>query len=366
MDSKVVVQSLEVRAFTIPTEEPESDGTLEWSKTTMVLVAATAGGTCGLGYTYSSRAAAIIVADVLAPCVAGLDAMEIPRANFRMRRAVRNLGASGLCVAAISAVDNALWDLKAKLLDLPLCVLLGQVRDGVPIYGSGGFTSYSDERLAGQLGGWIAGGIPRVKMKVGRDPSRDPHRLRIAREAIGDADLFVDANSAYDRKQALDCIEMFSSEYDIRWMEQPLPPEDRAGMRMLCEHAPARVEIADGEYADGPASFRHMIETNSVDVVMADATRCGGLSGFLQADALCAANRLPLSSHCAPLQHLHAGCAAPSFRHGEYFHDHVRIERMLFDGMPEPKDGVLFPDPGRPGLGVEFRDADAKKFQVFP
>jgi L-alanine-DL-glutamate epimerase-like enolase superfamily enzyme len=280
-----------------------------------------------------------------------------------MRRVVRNLGTCGLCAMAISAVNNALWDLKAKLLDLPLCKLLGQARDAMPIYGSGGFCSYSDERLRDQLAGWVREGIPRVKMKVSREPTRDFHRLRVARDAIGDAELFVDVNSAYDRKQALQAIERFAAEYDVRWMEQPLAPEDRAGMRLLCERAPAPLEIADGEYSYDVADVRRLLETRSVDVVMADATRCGGISGFLEADALCAAWRMPLSSHCAPLQHLHVGCAARMYRHGEYFHDHVRIERMFFDGMPEPKSGALHPDLARPGIGVEFKRADAARYE---
>jgi L-alanine-DL-glutamate epimerase-like enolase superfamily enzyme len=356
------IQSVKASAFTVPTDEPESDGTLEWRATTLVLAEVAAADQLGIGYTYAAPAAAQLANEKLAGVVTGSDPMDIPETTSAMWRAVRNLGTCGICAMAISAVNNALWDLKARLLGLPLCKLLGQARAAMPIYGSGGFCSYSDERLRDQLAGWVREGTPRVKMKVGREPGRDFHRLRIAREAIGEAELFVDANSAYDRKQALHFIERFAADYDVRWMEQPLAPEDRAGMRLLCERAPAPLEIADGEYGYGVADFRHMLETQSVDVVMADATRCG-ISGFLETDALCAAWRMPLSSHCAPLQHMHVGCAARMYRHGEYFHDHVRIERMFFDGMPEPKAGALRPDPGRSGIGVEFKYADAAPYE---
>src|SRR5581483_12032583 len=110
----------------------------------------------------------------------------------------RNLGRDGITSMAVSAVDVALWDLKGKLLGVPVCRLLAAARERVPVYGSGGFTSYSDAQLGAQLSGWVHDGIPRVKMKVGRDPADDPRRVAVARNAIGDAtELFVDANGAY-------------------------------------------------------------------------------------------------------------------------------------------------------------------------
>jgi len=359
------IRSARASAFTVPTDEVESDGTLEWNETTLVLAEVAAGDALGIGYTYASPAAASLIMEKLVPIIVGSDAMDIPAALERMRRAIRNLGTCGLCMMAISALDNALWDLKAKLLGLPLCKLLGQLRDEMPIYGSGGFGSYSDDRLQEQLARWVGEGTPRVKIKVGREPDRDFHRVSVARRTIGDdAELFVDANSAYNRKQAAFYIDRFASESGVSWMEQPLPPEDREGMRLLCERAPAPLDIADGEYCYDSSDFRRLLETRSVDVLMADATRCGGITGFLEADALCTAWRMPLSSHCAPLQHLHVACAARSYRHGEYFHDHVRIERMFFDGMPQPRDGALHPDVERPGIGVEFKYADAGHYQV--
>jgi len=167
-------------------------------------VHATAGGVRGLGYTYADVAAAKLVQAKLAAVVTGMDALDVTAANGALRRAVRNLSRRGLAAYAISAVDAALWDLKAKLLGVSLSRLLGAVRDGVPGYGSGGFTSYDVERLQRQLAGWVEEGFRRVKMKIGRDPAEDDRRVAAAREAIGTGpELFVDANGAYAAKEAL-------------------------------------------------------------------------------------------------------------------------------------------------------------------
>jgi L-alanine-DL-glutamate epimerase-like enolase superfamily enzyme len=361
---QVKIEELYVSAFTVPTDAPESDGTLEWDKTTMVLVELRAGGTTGLGYTYADVSTAVFVRQMLAETVKAADPMNIPAVWETMLRQSRNFGQTGIAAMGISAVDTALWDLKSKLLNVPLVSLLGAVRAEAPIYGSGGFTSYSDQQLQRQFGEWVEQGIPRVKMKVGRDPEIDPKRVALARRTIGSrAELFVDANSAYDLKTAFYFTELFAEEFDVRWMEQPLAPEDRQGMRFLRERRPAKVEIADGEYGYGPSYFREMIDSGAVDVVMADATRCCGISGFLKAAAICETSGVPLSSHCAPVLHLHPGCASAPFRHAEYFHDHVRIERMFFDGFPEPVNGALKPDLSTPGLGVAFRQADAEPYR---
>lgn len=195
MTKKVAVDRIEAAAFTIPTDGPEADGTLSWDSTTIVIAHAYAGGERGLGYTYSHSAAAKLIETKLAEAVRGCDAMAVAGASAAMVKEVRNLGRPGLASAAISAVDTALWDLKARLLG----------------YGSGGFTPYSIDRLQRQLGDWVAAGISRVKMKIGSAPSEDPDRVRAARAAIGaQAELFVDADGAYDRKEALAQAEKFA------------------------------------------------------------------------------------------------------------------------------------------------------------
>ena len=351
-----------VSVYVVPTDRPESDGTLEWTSTTIVVVEMTAGRVSGLGYTYAHKATAVLIADMLLPMMRGRDAMDVTGSWIAMTRAIRNQGRPGIASMAIAAVDAALWDLKARLLSVPLVTLLGAARDAVPIYGSGGFTSYSVEQLQRQLAGWVERGIRRVKMKVGRTPADDDARVRAAREAVGpDIELFVDANGAFDRKHALNHAEAFAAA-GVTWFEEPVSSDDLEGLRLLRDRAPAGMEIAAGEYGYDLYYFRRMIEAAAVDVLQADATRCAGITGFLQVGALCDAHNLPLSSHTASALHLHPCCAIGRVRHMEQFHDHERIERLLFDGVPEPVDGLMRPDLSRPGLGLEFKRADATQY----
>lgn len=362
---EVPVDRFAVSAFTVPTCSPESDGTLEWDQTTIVIVTAGAGGASGLGYSYADVSAAVLIEHTLKKYVLGHDALSTPAIWSAMVRAIRNLGRPGIASMAIAAVDNALWDLKARLLGMPLVTLLGQARKAIPIYGSGGFTSYSTAELASQLQEWVGGGIPAVKMKIGSCPDADLDRVRIARNSIGSsADLFVDANGAYSRKQALEKAERFRS-LGVSWFEEPVSSDDLEGLRLLRDRMPAGIEVAAGEYGYDSVYFRRMLEAGAVDVLQADATRCAGVTGFLQAAALCQAHGLPLSAHTAPSLHSHLCCAVLSARNVEYFFDHVRIEGMFFDGAAEAHDGTLRPDLSRPGCGLELKHPDVEKYRVY-
>jgi L-alanine-DL-glutamate epimerase-like enolase superfamily enzyme len=357
------ITRVSAKAFTIPTDAPEADGTFAWESTTLVLAEVTAAGKSGIGYSYTDAAAAQVINGALAHAIAGLDALAIPAAHEAMLRRIRNIGRAGLVATAISAVDFALWDLKGKLLGEPVITLLGAAREAVPVYGSGGFTSYSIHRLQEQLGGWAGQGMRWVKMKVGTNPEEDPERAMAARQAIGSAELFVDANGAYSRKQALKLAEIFARE-GVTYFEEPVSSDDLQGLRLIRDRAPAGMMIAAGEYGYDPYYFRRMLEAGATDVQQADGTRCLGLTGFMQADALCVAFSRPLSAHCAPAIHLHAALAARSLWNQEWFHDHVRIERTLFDGAPVPKDGLIQADLSRPGLGLELKHQDARHFAV--
>jgi L-alanine-DL-glutamate epimerase-like enolase superfamily enzyme len=360
----IAITGSSVAAWTIPTDAPESDGTLEWTSTTIVIVEVCAGSASGLGYTYGHAAAATLARDMLLPLIRGRDAMNVPGSWIAMMQAVRNQGRRGIASMAIAAVDAALWDLKAKLMNVPLVTLLGAVRDAVPVYGSGGFTSYSVDRLQGQLAAWVDRGIPAVKMKVGRTPADDDLRVRMARQAIGPgAELFVDANGAYTAQQALQHGQAFA-EAGVTWFEEPVSSDDLEGLRFVRQRAPAGMEIAAGEYGYDIYDFRRMAEAGAVDVLQADATRCGGITGFMQVGALCDAHNLPLSSHTASALHLHACCAVARVRHLEHFYDHERIERMLFDGVPEVVDGMLRPELSRPGFGFELKRADLPSLKL--
>ena len=237
-------------------------------------------------------------------------------------------------------------------------------REAVDVYGSGGFTSYAKDRLAAQLGGWASLGMRRVKMKVGRDARADRERVEAARQAIGpDVELFVDANGAYTRRQALAQAAAFGP-HGVTWFEEPVSSDDLEGLRWLRERIGGPMDIAAGEYGYTPFYFRRMLRAGAVDVLQADVTRCGGVTGFLATDALCDATPIPLSCHCAPQVHAHVACASKRVIHLEYFHDHARIETMLFEGTLQPVDGKLRPDRSRPGLGIEFKVRDAERFAV--
>ena len=352
-----------VRAYTIPTDAPEADGTIAWNQTTIVIVELDAGTHTGLGYTYADLATAKLAQHLLDTVVVGKhDALDNSAVWHACVQRIRNLGRPGIASMAISAIDNAGWDLKAKLLGLPLVKLLGQLRDGVEVYGSGGFTSYSLKQLAQQLGGWAEQGMHAVKMKIGADPDRDLHRVRVAREAIGpDVQLFVDANGAYSVKQALLFADAFAN-YNVRWFEEPVSSDDLPGLRFIREHAPPLMDIAAGEYGYDQYYFARMLDAQAVDVQQADATRCAGITGFIAAEALCAAHNTPISAHCAPTLHAHPCCALARVRNVEYFHDHQRIEQMFFDGFSVPRDGKLYPDLSRPGMGIELKMQDAKRY----
>ena len=358
--TSITVDKIAVSAYTVPTDSPESDGTLKWDSTTMILVEASGGGKKGLGYTYGDVSTGKFIESKLVSEVEGADALSPPAAWAAMQSAIRNAGRPGVGAMAVSAVDIALWDLKARLLDLPLAAALPRFQDAVPIYGSGGFTSYSLERLQEQLGGWAEEGIPRVKMKVGRHPEEDPERVRAVREAIGDGvELLVDSNGAYSRKQALYWAEWFA-EAGIIYLEEPVTSEDREGLRLLRDHGPGGLAIAAGEYEWTLPQLADLADC--VDILQADVTRCGGITNLLRVDGICKGRNMPFSAHCAPQVSAHACSAMETLLHLEYFHDHARLEGMLFEGTLSPEGGYLRPDPSRPGLGIELKRADAERY----
>jgi len=359
----VPVKSLGVSAYKIPTDAPEADGTIQWNSTTLVLVEIEAANKSGVGYTYADEATAFLIHNKLKELVLQKNALDIQGINLFLAQQIRNSGTCGIAMMAVSAIDNALWDLKAKILGVPLCKLLGQVKEAMLVYGSGGFTSYNKKQLQQQLTGWAGEGIRYLKMKVGTHPEKDVQRVKEAREVLNDdVQLMIDANGAYSAKQALQKAQDVS-QYNVTWFEEPVSSDNLEGLRFIREHAPAQMNIAAGEYGYNLPYFEAMLHAKAVDVLQADATRCGGITGFLKAGFLAEAHQLPFSSHCAPALHLQAAVCLPSFFIAEYFHDHVRIERMLFDGVPAVKNGAIKPDLSRSGFGLEFKCRDAEKYK---
>lgn len=358
------IGEIAVSAYKIPTTGPEADGTFWWDSTTIVVVEASAGGKRGIGYSYADVATAQLIEEHLVSVVRGKSAMAVTEAWIAMGWKVRNLGRPGIASMGMSAVDNALWDLKGRLLGVSLAGLLGPARESIPAYGSGGFTTYSNDELKRQVGGWVQEGMRAVKMKIGTDPHADLERVGAAREAIGDeAELYVDANGAFRVKEALGFAWAFA-DLDVTWFEEPVSSDDLAGLRLIREQGPPGMDIAAGEYGYDTPYFGRMLAAGAVDVLQADATRCGGVSGFMQVNALCEAHCMRLSAHTAPTVHAHACCAATRAMNVEYFHDHSRIEQMIFDGAIRAVDGDLRPDLSRPGFGIELKKTDAEKYRV--
>jgi L-alanine-DL-glutamate epimerase-like enolase superfamily enzyme len=361
----VIVEALDWAAYRIPTDAPEADGTLAWDSTTMVVVHARAGDRTGLGVTYGAAAAGPLIDETLAGQVIGRSALDVTGAYHAMHRAVRNVGRPGVASTAISAVDLALWDLKARLLGVRLARLLGTVRDAVPVYGSGGFTSYDDGQLVAQLDGWVARqGIPRVKIKIGESwggaEDRDLARVAHARQVIGDdAELYVDADGGYHRKQAVRVARRMAG-HGVTWFEEPVSADDPAGLREV--RAATDADVAAGEYGWDLAYFQGLV--TAVDCLQVDVTRCGGITEWVRVTALAAAHHLDVSGHCAPHLHLDAALATANLRHLEWFHDHVRIESMFFDGALDPTGGVLRPDLSAPGNGLAFKSRAADPYRV--
>ncbi len=361
------VDGVTAEVYEVPTDKPEADGTLAWSKTTLVLVRVTGGGATGLGYTYASGACKPLIEGELAAAVAGVGALDTGAAWQAMARAVRNLGRPGLVSCAISAVDAALWDLKATLLDLPLSRLLGLVREEVPVYGSGGFTTYDEPAARTQLERWTGDlRIPRVKIKIGEswgtEPSRDLARIAFARRVIGpDVELYVDANGGYSRKQAVR-IARAMAEHQVSWFEEPVSSDDLDGLREVRDQVDP--DVTAGEYGYDLPYFARMVGAQAVDCLQVDVTRCGGVTEFLRAAAVAAASGLQVSAHCAPNLHAHVCAAIPNLRHLEYFHDHVRIEQMFFDGTLDPAGGALRPGTSHVGHGLSLKGANAAPYRT--
>lgn len=363
------IEGVTAHAFEIPVDGPdgkEQDGTLTWDSVTIIIVQARAGGQTGVGYTYGDWATAALAQSQLAAAVRGADAMAPPAAWRRMMVRLRNAGQPGAGAMAVSAVDIALWDLKAKLLGQALFRILPAFRDEVPVYGSGGLANYPLPMLTAQFTRWAEQGIPRLKLKTSREPAADPERLTAVRRAVGDGiELFADANGALSRKAALYWAHRFADEWRVSWFEEPVSSQDPAGLRLLRDAGPPGLDIAAGEYGFLLPDFAALLDAGAVDCLQADVTRCGGITGLLQVGGLAEARQMELSAHCAPAVSAQASCAVPRLRHLEYFHTHVRAEAIAFDGTLSPAAGTLRPDPGRPGLGLRVKWTDLERYRVF-
>ncbi len=360
------IDDVRVSAYKVPTAtNEESDGTLIWDSTTVVVVEISAGGQTGLGYTYCDASAGAVISSQLAGVLQDADPLMPQKTWAQMQMATRQLGHDGIAAMATSAVDVALWDLKARLLGVSLADLLPRYRESVPIYGSGGFCNYTPEQLGDQVQGWVESGFRSIKIKVGRSAEDDPERVALVRSIAGpDVEVMVDANGANTAADAVLWAHRYREEFGVTYFEEPVSSDDLAGLAYVRDHAPPGLAVAAGEYGWNLPYFERMLNARSVHILQADVTRCGGITNLLRVDGLCKARCLPFSAHCAPAISAHACCAVETVLHIEYFFDHYRIEGMLFDGTLEPEQGLLTPDRSRPGLGLELRREEAGRYRI--
>ncbi|MCF8587819.1 enolase C-terminal domain-like protein [Gordonia liuliyuniae] len=343
--------SLRTVVHRFPTPHPEADGTLRWDSTTAVAVTVVNGDHQGFGWTYSHAAAAEVIDTVLRRALDEADVSEPVRCWRAMVDACRNIGATGLVMQAISAVDVALWDLHAQTLGVSLPRLWGRERPAIPVYGSGGFVNEDADTLAANVGDWARSGCAGMKIKIGEawgsEIGRDLDRARLLTElAPAGVDCMVDANGAYTRGQAVR-VGRALDRLGITWFEEPVTSDDVDGLRGLRDRLDC--DVTAGEYSWTVDDTERI--SAAVDCVQLDVTRCGGYTGWFRAAAVAKAHHLQVSAHCAPALHTPVAAATPNLRHIEYFVDHARLEPALADGVPRLADGVLVPNTG-PGHGL--------------
>ena len=359
MTARIERVTTEVRRF--PTPYPEADGTLQWDATTAVTVTLEADGVIGLGWTYSSPAAAAIIEHHLSPAINGRDVADIEAGWQAMHRQGRNFGTRGLYMQAMSAVDIAWWDLKARSMRCALTTLLGRCHERVRVYGSGGFTTLTEPELAEQIDEWHRLGCTGMKIKIGESfgkrVDRDLRRVRRARGLAGpDVELMVDANGGYRTGQAKR-VGAELDELGVTWFEEPVSSDDVIGLRVLRDTL--RCDVTAGEYAADVYDVRALL--GAVDCLQLDATRCGGYSGWLTCAALAQSHNLEVSAHCAPALHAPVAAATPNLRHVEYFADHAALEPQLVTGTPQVCDGHLHPAPDVVGHGMTLTPARSSR-----
>jgi L-alanine-DL-glutamate epimerase-like enolase superfamily enzyme len=307
-----------------------------------------------------------VIERVLKPLLIGRDPLWIEKIWDDMFWRVRGYGRKGVAFCAISAVDIALWDLKAKLFGVPLYRLLGPYTDRVPIYGSGGWTSYTEAELVREQTSYVERGIPRVKMKVAKDFGRsereDIQRLAAVRKAVGDdVEIYVDANNGYYAKQAIGMARHLS-EYDVKWFEEPVLADDISGLAAVARAID--IPVATGEHEYTRYGFKSLIAEGGADIVQPDVGRVGGVSEWMKVAHLAQAFNLPIAPHAVQLVHLHLACCIPNLKVVEYLGTVEEGDRIWYTEFPQQQDGYWSPYADRPGLGLELSPDAVRRFAI--
>jgi len=320
----------------------------------------------GLGMTYASPGVIDVIENSLKQELVGKDPLDIEQLWNSMYWKVRGYGRKGIAFCAISAIDIGLWDLKGKYVNLPLYKLLGAYTDSVPVYGSGGWTNFSERELIEEMTGYVADGIPRIKMKVGKDfglsEREDIERVAAVRKAVGDdVSIYIDANNGYYRKQAIYMAKEFE-QFQIGWLEEPLIPDDIDGMADISRAT--SIPIATGEHEYTKYGFRDLIGRGGVDIVQPDIGRVGGVTEWMKVAHLAHSFNLPVAPHALQLAHLHVACATPNLKVVEYMNVSLEGDELWYIDFPKQKNGYWSPYPDKPGLGLELDHYSVVKYQI--
>ncbi|HSF59482.1 MAG TPA: mandelate racemase/muconate lactonizing enzyme family protein [Candidatus Binatia bacterium] len=295
--------------------------------------------------------------DQLGELVIGEDPLRVEAVGLKVRSAAASAGPGGISTLASSAIDMALWDIKGKVVGQSLAVMLGGLRDRIRTYASGALMRTAPLEHVVKAGPLLVEkGFRQMKMQLAltgnTTPAREVERARLVREAVGpDIDLMCDINQRWNVNQAID-IGKRIEEFHLFWLEDVTVHDDYAGLARVADAL--ATPVAGGEYLYGIIPFRHMIEARSVDIVMIDLLRVGGIANWMKVAGMAEAFNLPVVSHLLPEIHVHLVSSIPNGLTVEY----MPWSFKLFEEVPVPKNGELVV-PTKPGLGLEFsRDID--------
>ncbi|PYN92934.1 MAG: hypothetical protein DMD91_31320 [Candidatus Rokuibacteriota bacterium] len=320
-------------------------------------------GLVGIGLTFFGGAlipALKAAVDSLAHLVMGDDPTQVEAIAAKARRAAGSSGPGGIFSLALSALDIACWDIKGKAVGQSVCALLGGLRDRVPTYASGALMRPHSVKYLAEAGPRLVSmGFKQMKMQCGSEPTvaASIERVRVMRESIGpDVDLMCDINQLWSVNHAIE-VGTRIEPYHLFWLEDPTAHDDYPGLARIADAL--TTPIAAGEYHYGIVPFRHLLEARSIDIVMIDLLRAGGITQWMKIAGMAEAFNLPVVSHLVPEMHVHLIAAIPNGLTVEYMPWTLR----LFEETPAIENGQLVV-PKKPGLGLAFDQATLKRYQV--
>jgi len=320
-------------------------------------------GLTGVGLTFFGGAltpALKAAVDALAGLLIGGDPTETEAIAAKARRAAGSSGPGGIFTLALSAIDIACWDLKGKAVGRSVAALLGGLRERVPTYASGALMRPHPIDYLAKAGPRLRDmGFRQMKMQCGSEPTvaASVERVRVMRESIGpDVDLMCDINQLWSVNHAIEVGRRIEP-YHLFWLEDPTAHDDYAGLARIADNL--TTPIAAGEYHYGIVPFRHMLEARSIDIVMIDLLRAGGITQWMKIAGMAEAFNLPVVSHLVPELHVHLIAAIPNGLTVEYMPWTLR----LWEEAPTLDHGQLVV-PAKPGLGLAFDQAALKRYQV--